>query len=91
MSGNNVANGTIDNNTTYPLWLVSSTINSGHWNTAPDPRLLTSSRPPLVFDFLDPALTIDTPHKRIVKVVHAKVEPFSRVEVQQFEIAMPTG
>ncbi|HLX08990.1 MAG TPA: hypothetical protein VKY89_14140 [Thermoanaerobaculia bacterium] len=35
MSGNNVANGTINNNTTYPLWLVSSTINSGHWNTAP--------------------------------------------------------
>lgn len=35
MSGNNVANGTIDNTTTYPLWLVSSTLNSGHWNTAP--------------------------------------------------------
>ncbi|HLX08993.1 MAG TPA: hypothetical protein VKY89_14155 [Thermoanaerobaculia bacterium] len=57
----------------------------------PDPRLLASSRPPLLGDFLDPALTVDTPHKRIVKVVHAKVEPFARVEVQQFEIAMPAG
>jgi hypothetical protein len=35
MSGNCVANGTIINNTSYDLWVSSSTINSGHWNTAP--------------------------------------------------------
>ncbi|HVR11135.1 MAG TPA: hypothetical protein VMW75_24035 [Thermoanaerobaculia bacterium] len=55
----------------------------------PVPGLLTSGRPPLVGDFLDPALIVDVPHKRIVKVIHAKAEHFSRLEVQQFEIAMP--
>jgi hypothetical protein len=35
MSGNNIANGTIINNSNYDMWLVSSNIASGHWNTAP--------------------------------------------------------
>jgi hypothetical protein len=35
MSGNNIANGTIINNTTYDMWVSSSAINSGHWNTPP--------------------------------------------------------
>ena len=35
MSGNCIANGTVVNNTKYDMWVVSSTVASGHWNTAP--------------------------------------------------------
>jgi hypothetical protein len=54
-------------------------------------RLLTSERPPRVGDFLDPALTVDVPNKRVIKVIHATVQPLSRLDIQQFEIAMPEG
>lgn len=35
MSGNNIATGQIVNNTPYDLYVASSGINSGHWNTTP--------------------------------------------------------
>jgi hypothetical protein len=54
-------------------------------------EVLTARRPPLVRDFLDPAMHVDVPHSRIVKVIHARLHGLSGLEIQEFEMSMPLG